>query len=124
MDKQLARDVRRELISIGDIVRDEARDVQMPRQQLAGGQAGKDGRANTGALQKSVRTRMRGSSVIVESRRRSKSNYAYGAIYEFNRGRAFLGPALDAKSGEVMQSLDDMLDRLVSANGFGRGGLL
>ena len=125
MDKQLSGDIRRELVDIGKIVADEAKDVQMPRQGLAGGQPGLDKRPNTGALQRSIRSKMRGQSTVVVEQRRSKNQrYAYGAIYEFDRGRAYLGPALDAKSDEVIEALDDMFDRLVSANGFGRGGLL
>lgn len=124
MDKQLAKDLRRELIDVGKIVAEEAKDTQMPSQGLAGGQPGEDGKANTGALQKSIRARMRGTSTIVESRRPTGRKFAYGAIYEYEKGRPFLEPALDAKTEEVVEALDDMLSRLVSANGFGRGGIL
>lgn len=125
MDKQLATDLRRELIAVGKIVEEEARTQQLPNQGLAGGQSGEDGVSNSGQLQGSIRARMRGTATIVEQRRDgNRSKYAYGRIYEFNRGRPFLGPALDAKTEDVVEALDDMLDRLVSANGFGRGGIL
>lgn len=125
IDKQLSGDLRRELVEVGKIVADDAKNVQMPRQGLAAGQGGKDGRANSGTLQNSIRSKMRGqSTVIVEQRRNKKMRYAYGAIYEFDRGRAYLGPALDAKSSEVIEAIDDMFDRVVSANGFGTGGIL
>lgn len=125
MDKQLARDLRRELVDVGKIVADETKDVQIPDQQLGAGQSGDDGVRNSGRLQGSIRARMRGTATIVEQRRDgSRSKYAYGRIYEFDRGRPFLEPALDARSEDVVEALDDMLTRLVSANGFGRGGIL
>lgn len=123
MNKDLARDLRRELLDVGKIVADEAKDVQIPDQQLAGGQAGEDSARNTGRLQKGVRPRMRGTAVIVENRAKNRG-YGYPAIYEFNKGRPFLNPALDARTEDVVEALDDMLNRLVSANGFGRGGIL
>jgi hypothetical protein len=125
MNKQLATDLRRELVDVGKIVADEAKNVQVPKQNLAKGQSGKDGKRNSGQLQGSIRARMRGTATIVEQRRDgNRSKYAYGRIYEFNKGRPFLEPALDAKTDEVVEALDDMLDRLTSANGFGRGGIL
>lgn len=123
MDKQLSRDLRRELLLVGQIVADEAVEVQIPNQNLAGGQTGDDKARNTGRLEKGVRPRMRGTATIVENRAK-RNGYGYPAIYEYNKGRPFLGPALDAKTEEVVEALDDMLDRLVSANGFGRGGIL
>lgn len=123
MDKQLARDLRRELLAVGQIVADEARDVQVPDQDLAAGQSGDDGKRNTGRLQKGIRPRMRGTATIVENRTK-RDGYVYPAVYEYGKGRPFLEPALDAKTEDVVQALDDMLDRLVSANGFGRGGIL
>lgn len=123
MNKQLARDLRRELLDIGQIVADEAKDVQIPNQNLATNQTGQDDKRNTGRLQKGVRPRMRGTAVIVENRAKNRG-YRYPAIYEYNKGRPFLNPALDARTDDVVEALDDMLGRLVSANGFGRGGIL
>ena len=125
MDKQLSRDLRRELIAVGQIVADEAVEVQMPNQNLAAGQAGDDDVRNSGQLQGSIRARMKGTATIVEQRRDGRrSKFAYGGIYEYHKGRPFLEPALDAKTEEVVEALDEMLDRLTSANGFGRGGIL
>lgn len=125
MDRQLSKEIRQELILIGNLVVDEARDTQMPQQQLAAGQLGQDGVPNTGKLQKSLRAKMQGqSTAVVESRKPRGSKYAYGAIYEFDQGRPFLVPALEAKTDDIMEALGDMVDRLVSANGFGRGGIL
>jgi hypothetical protein len=123
MDKQLARDLRKELLLVGQIVADEATNVQIPRQNLAAGQSGTDKKRNTGRLQRGVRPRMRGTATIVENRAKS-GGYRYPALYEYNKDRPFLEPALDAKTDEVVEALDDMLDRLTSANGFGRGGIL
>jgi hypothetical protein len=125
MNKQLGTDLRRELVDIGKIVADEAKNEQMPSQELAGGQSGEDNVRNSGRLQSSIRPRMRGTATIVEQRRDgSYSKFPYGAIYEYSKGRPFLEPALDARTEDVVQALDDMLDRLSSANGFGRGGIL
>lgn len=125
MDKQLAGDLRRELVLIGEMVADETTNVQMPGEGLAAGQIGQDGKRNSGRLERSIRARMRGSATIVEQRRGGRAGkYPYGAIYEYGKGRPFLNPALEAKTEEVVEALDDMLDRLVSANGFGRGGIL
>jgi len=123
MDKSLARDVRRELIDIGKIVAEESKENQVPSQDLAAGQRGRDGKRNTGKLQRGLRAKMRGSATIVENRTK-RDGYLYPSIYEYGKGRPFLEPALDAKTEDVIMALDDMLDRLASANGFGRGGLL
>jgi hypothetical protein len=130
VNKDLAREVRREMLAIGKIVADEAKEQQVPDQNLAAGQGGEDGVANTGRLQKGIRPRMRGATTIVENRTKGKGGYKYPGIYEYGvsgRGRSrrpFLVPALEAKQGEVIEALEDMLDRLTSANGFGRGGIL
>ena len=123
MDKEMARDLRRELIDIGNIVTEEAKDNQVPDQNLAAGQRGEDDRRNTGKLQRGLRARMRGTTTIVENRAK-RDGYLYPSIYEYGKGRPFLEPALDAKTDEIVEALGDMIDRLTSANGFGRGGLL
>lgn len=129
IEAQLARELRRELLAIGQIVADEAKNVQVPKKSLGAGQGGADGTPNTGRLQRGIRPRMRGATTIVENRS-SRKGYKYPGIYEYGvsgRGRArrpFLQPALEAKQGEVIEALEDMLDRLTSENGFGRGGML
>lgn len=130
MDRQLSRDLRRELVLVGEIVADEARENQIPQQDLAAGQAGVDGLANSGRLQKGIRSKMRGSAVVVENRAQAgkkSGNYKYPAAIEYGfRGdpRPTLVPALEERKEDVIEALDDMLDRLVSKNGFGRGGIL
>lgn len=126
----MSGDLRRELILVGEIVAEEARDVQVPQQDLAEGQAGVDDVSNSGRLQKGIRSKMRGSAVVVENRAKAgkkSGNYKYPAVIEFGfRGpaRPTLEPALEARKEDVIEALDDMLDRLVSRNGFGRGGVL
>jgi hypothetical protein len=129
LEAELARELRRELLAIGKIVADEAKTVQVPQKNLAAGQLGEDKSINTGKLQRGIRPRMRGATTIVENRT-NRSGYKYPGIYEYGlsgRGRSrrpFLVPALNAKQPEVIEALEDMLDRLTSANGFGRGGTL
>jgi HK97 gp10 family phage protein len=130
VNRDLAREVRREMLAIGKIVADEAKEQQVPEQDLAAGQSGADNVSNTGRLQKGIRPRMRGATTIVENRTKGRNGYKYPGIFEYGvsgRARArrpFLVPALDEKQGEVIEALEDMLDRLTSANGFGRGGIL
>lgn len=124
INRQLSKDLRRELVDIGKIVVDEAVNVTLPQQNLAAGQAGIDMRPNTGRLAKSLRSKMRGqSAVVVEQRRPPKKKFAYGVQFEFG-GREFLVPALENKTDDIIEAIDDMFDRLVSKNGFNRGGIL
>lgn len=116
----LRREVQRELQAVAEIVAVQARaDVAA------------SGLVKSGRLQKGIRSRVRGATAIVEDRAKAKgSGYPYPGIYEFGvsgrdkKRRPFLEPALEKKQPEVMRSLEDMLDRLTSKNGFGRGGLL
>ncbi len=117
---ELRREVQRELQDIGEIVA-----VQARANVVAGGLV------KSGRLEKGIRSRVRGATAIVEDRAKAKgSGYPYPGIYEFGvsgrdkKRRPFLEPALDTKAPEVMRSLEEMLDRLTSKNGFGRGGLL
>ena len=117
---QLKRDVQRELQDIALIVSDQAKE-----------NARSEGLDKSGRLIKGIRPRVRGATAIVEDRAKSKGRrFPYPGIYEFGvsgrdrRRRPFLVPALDQKQGDVMRGLEDMLDRLTSQNGFGRGGVL
>lgn len=116
----LRREVQRELQAVAEIVAVQA------RADVAAG-----GLVKSGRLQKGIRSRVRGATAIVEDRAKAKgSGYPYPGIYEFGvsgrdkKRRPFLEPALEKKQPEVMRSLEDLLDRLTSKNGFGRGGLL
>lgn len=118
MDRELGRDVQRELQEVARIVSDEAKDV-----------AQQEGLVDTGRLQRGIRPRVRGTTAIVENRAKNRG-YKYPGIYEYGvsgrdrKRRPFLEPALDNKQEDVVEALEDMLDRLTSRNGFGRGGVL
>jgi len=130
VSKELSRDLRRELLDVARMVSDHARTNVVFKESLGAGQGGQDRRPNTGRLQRGIRPKMRGATAIVESRTKSRGGYPYPGIYEFGVSgrararRAFLEPALDQKSDDVVRSIEDMFDRLTSEHGLGRGGLL
>lgn len=118
VDRDLRRDLQRELQDVAEIVSNEAK--RMVRT---------DDLVESGKLEKGIRPRVRGATAIVENRAKNRG-YPYPGIYEYGvsgqqrRRRPFLLPALEAKQGEVIQALEDMLDRLTSRHGLGRGGVL
>ena len=118
VDKELRRDLQRELQDVARIVSDEAK-----------AQVRADNLLKSGDLEKGIRPRVRGAVAIVEDRAKHRG-YPYPGIYEFGVSgkqkarRPFLLPALQAKQGEVVEALSDMLDRLTSKHGLGRGGVL
>ena len=101
LDKGLAKEVRGELKQAGEIVRVEARSrfTAIDKGSAEG-----------------YKTRVRVGAVAVEqSRRRTTGKRPdYGRL---QMGRALI-PALDDKADEVVKSLDLMLYRLGSENGF------
>ena len=120
MDRSLARDVQRELQDAARIVSDEARS-QVRQMRL---------KEPTGRMERSIRPRVvKRSTAIVEARRSYFRRYYYPVIYHFGswgtRPRRssvpFLYIALTRKEKEVIEHLDRMLGRLVSAGGLGRG---
>lgn len=118
VDRELRRELQRELQDIARLVSDEAK--SMVRE---------DNLVDSGRLEKGIRPRVRGAVAIVENRAKNRG-YAYPGIYEYGTSgkektrRPFLLPALQAKQGEVVEALEDMLDRLTSRHGLGRGGVL
>lgn len=117
MDRELGRDVQRELQAAAKIVSDEAK-WQVRDMPLKG----------TGNMERSIRPRVeRRSSAIVEARRSYYRRYYYAAIYHFGTygtrpkrsGVPFLHIALERKQEEVVRHLDEMLGRMVSG-GLGR----
>lgn len=101
MSKDLSKEVRDELRQIGNVVRDEARQLFV----------GVDARSAAG-----YRTRVRRGSVAVEQ---SKGKTT-GQHPEFSglQLRRALTPVLVSKSDETVESLDRMLGRLAGHNGF------
>jgi hypothetical protein len=118
VSKELRRDLQRELQDVAKIVSDEAKAI-----------VERDTLIESGKLKNGIRPRVRGATAIVENRAQ-KGGFKYPGIYEFGVSgrvkarRPFLLPALEAKQGEVYEALEDMLDRLTSKNGLGRGGTL
>lgn len=114
----LRRDLQRELQDVAKIVSDEA------KQRVE-----RDALIESGRLKNAIRPRVRGATAIVENRAQ-RNGYKYPGIYEFGVSgrvkarRPFLLPALEAKQGEVFEALEDMLTRVTSKNGLGRGGTL
>lgn len=127
MGKHVVRDVQRELGDVAKVVADEARSIA----------EAKDLR-RSGDLVRSIRPRVRGATALVRASATHRG-FNYPRRFEFEGGRrgasdashfrgrgprAFLGPALDAKEGEIVDAMNDVLDRLTSRNGFRRGGVL
>jgi hypothetical protein len=121
MDRELGRDVQRELQDAARIVSDEAK-VQYRRLPLD----------RTGRTERSIRPRVRNRSIaIVEARRSYFRRYYYPVIYHFGRwgtrpsraGIPWMYIALERKQAEVVRRLDEMLGRIVSGGLGGRSGL-
>ena len=121
MDRELGRDVQRELQAAARIVSEDA------KSQVR--QMGLDG---TGNMERSIRPRVtRRSTAIVEARRSYYRRYYYAPIYHFGTfgtkpkrsGVPFMYLALERKQGEVVRHLDEMLGRLVAGGLGGRSGL-
>lgn len=126
MDRKLRTEWDRELRTAAQPVKDAARQIAEAK-----------GLHRTGRLIGSIRiaTGRRGS-VFVRStpplRPSRRARMGYAAIYEYGgraRGealgpRAFLTPALEREREEVVERLSDVLDRITSEGGFGRGGRL
>lgn len=121
MDRELGRDVQRELQAAARIVSDEAKE-QVRNMGLNG----------SGNMERSIRPRVvKRSNAIVEARRSYYRRYYYALIYHFGTygtrpkrsGVPFMYLALERKQAEVVRHLDQMLGRLVAGGLGGRSGL-
>ena len=121
IDRELGRDVQRELQAAARIVSEDA------KSQVR--QMGLDG---TGNMERSIRPRVvKRSNAIVEARRSYYRRYYYALIYHFGTygtrpkrsGVPFTYLALERKQAEVVRHLDEMLGRLVAGGLGGRAGL-
>lgn len=119
VEKGLRRELQKELDEIAKHVRDEARD-----------RAQAEGLRDKGGLVRGVKHRVKGSTALIRSTR-TRGGFPYPAVYEFGgRGagkygpRAFLYPTVEKELPTTVRMLGEMLDRLTSANGLGRGGSL
>lgn len=121
IDRELGRDVQRELQDAARIVSEEAKS-QVRQMGLQG----------TGNMERSIRPRVvKRSNAIVEARRSYYRRYYYASIYHFGTygtrpsrsGVPFMYLALERKQAEVVRKLDEMLGRLVGGGLGGRSGL-
>lgn len=119
LERGIRKEIRGELKDVAEIVAEQARD-----------NAREQGLVDSGRLVKLTKPFARGSTAGVRSGA-TRDGYPYPARYEFGgRGanavgpRAYLRPALDEKTSDVVDALGDVIDRLTSASGFGRGGTL
>jgi hypothetical protein len=157
IDKQLSKEIKRELREIGGIVLKDAKANALAE---GFGKPGASGRGSGDLLRGLKLRQRRGDIAIVETAMRAGFNYP--KIYEFGgsdvrhgRGgtftkitnrtatgarlaaggkakgafgqfgsRAFMYPALEKNRAAVVEAFDDMLGRLASEAGFGKGGML
>ena len=119
VEKGLAREIRREIKSIAKIVSVEAQRIAFAK-----------GLWETGELIKMTKPAVRGAVGLVRASATNKG-YAYPFVYEYGgRGagksgpRAWVNPALDNKQREVVEAFEDVLDKVTSRAGLGRGGSL
>lgn len=105
IEPQLRKDTQKELSEVAKIVSDDAREWVAKLWVPAAPK---------------IRPRVRGASAFVESRAHSK-----GIHPEFgSKVMKILLQSAAAKEDEVVKAFEEMLDRLTSSHGFGRGGLL
>lgn len=114
MSKDLRRDLRTEVKGLAGIVAEEAKSIAESKGLVA-----------SGRLVRMIRPGIKGSNVGVVREtavRTSGKNapFKYPAVYEFGGGgaRAFLMPAVERKRNEVIQGVEQLLDRLADRYGF------
>jgi phage gpG-like protein len=121
IDRNLGRDVQRELQSAAKIVSDDAKS-----------QVRQAGLVDSGRMVRSIRPRVQNrSNAIVEARRSYFRRYYYPALYHFGTWGTrpsrsavpFLYIALERKQAQVVRQLDEMLGRLVDGGLGGASGL-
>lgn len=114
IDGSLAREVQMELKSIAGFVADDARTY-----------ATAIGLRDSGDLAHGIKPFYRGATAGVRSTVKRRG-YPYGGVYEFGKGgaRAFLAPTVKRDEAKIVEAFEDMLDRLISSAGLGRGGVL
>lgn len=104
LDPELRKGMRKELRGIGRLVSDEARSI-------AGGFA------QTGDTRRGVKPTVRGTTAIVRSTA-SHRGFNYPRRLEFEtggRGRPHLAPALDRKRGQVVERIEELVDRVIDS---------
>ena len=103
-DSDLKRELRGELRKLGSVVQQEAKRI-----------AESEGLVHSGNLIRKIGVSVRQDSVsIVE--RATRDGYPYPRIYEYARGRAFMGPAVANKREQSMDDLEQTLYRVLRRN--------
>jgi len=117
MDRELGRDVQRELQKAARVVSDDAKSIVRQNGLVRSGRM-------VGSIQGRVVNR---SSAVVEARRRNFPRFYYVQIYHGGTwGKPTRGPvpflylAVERKQAQVVRMLDEMLGRLVEG---GLGGV-
>jgi len=125
IDRRLQQELAAEMRQIASTVASRAREI-----------AEQKGLRRSGLLIRSIKPgSRRGGAVVRETAVRTVGKgapYKYPAIYEFGGRagfgqvgpRAFLKPAVDEKREETFHAVERLLDRLISSEGLGRGGVL
>lgn len=122
LSKDLRKELRDELRAAGRIVSAEAKTI-----------AAQKGLVRSGKLVRAIRPTVKGGSLFVRDGARGSDGFPYPKRYEFEGGRrqpsdaasyrgtgsrAFMRPALERTSGQVVERIDEMLGRLAGENGF------
>lgn len=108
INKDLRRELRKGLRRAAKVVATEGQQIARDK-----------GLVRTGRLVKGIRPGATGDAVFVRARA-LKDAFNYAPVYEFGAGgrRAFLGPAVQRKRGEVVDEIEKVLDEMAAANGF------
>lgn len=121
VDKRLPKELQLELKAAAEVVKSAAAEIAAEKGLAPPGSSGR----GHGALIAGLRTFSNQSAAGVRDTA-SRSGFHYPAIYEYGHGRAraFLDPAAQQKEAVVNEMAVQMLDRLTSSEGLGRGGIL
>jgi hypothetical protein len=126
MGSGVKREMIAELRDLAGVVSKTAQAIAVEKGLAPPGRSGR----GKGRELRLIRPFNRGTTVGVRSGA-TRDGYSYPIRHEYEgRGgsapgpRAYLEPALDRDTKKVEAGLGDMLDRLSSDNGFGRGGIL
>jgi len=108
LDSGLDKEIKSEFKSIANVVVDTAREIARA----------KDLR-DSGELIRKIKPSVRGARAFVRATA-TRRNFPYPAVYEFGRrdNRPFLEPAVERERDTVIRRLENMLERMTSAEGF------
>lgn len=121
IDKRLPKELQLELKAAADVVKSAAEQIAEEKGLAPPGSSGR----GEGGLIAGLRTFSTQKAAGVRDSA-NRDGFNYPAIYEYGHGksRAFLHPAAEQKEAVVDGMVGQMLDRLTSSEGLGRGGIL